>query len=464
MISFNYLDYCVIIAFFLVILAIGYFAAKNTNNESEDYLLGGRKVGLFLFVLTNVSTWYGGILGMGEFSYNYGLASWFTQGLPYYIFAFIFALLFAEKIRKASLFTIPDKITEIYGPKAGAISALVVFILVSPAPYLLMVANLVSLIFNLNLFVSLLISLLLVLVFMFQGGYKSDLYTDAFEFFVMFAGFIVILITAYFVYGGFGFLKANLPAAHLTLTGGASPVYITVWFFIALWTFADPGFHQRCYAAKDGGIARKGIIISIVLWFFFDFLTTTTGLYARAALPNLTTPSQSYLILAEKLLAPGVKGFFYIALLATVLSTLNSFLFISATTLGRDFFYKLAGKKEDFLIKRYTNIGLLISAITSVALAYLLPSVIGLWYTIGSLFIPGIIFLVAGAYYPKLKVGKNIAVAEIIIAVIASATWLFLKNANVLPEYLSQIEPMITGLVFALVIHLYGMKIKDMPA
>ena len=174
------------------------------------------------------------------------------------------------------------------------------------------------------------------------------------------------------MYGGFGVLKAIFGRA-FTVTGGFAG-YIPVWFFIALWTFADPGFHQRCYAAKDGGIARKGIIISIVLWFFFDFLTTTTGLYARAALPNLTTPSQSYLILAEKLLAPGVKGFFYIALLATVLSTLNSFLFISATTLGRDFFYKLAGKKEDFLIKRYTNIGLLISAITSVALAYLLPS------------------------------------------------------------------------------------------
>jgi SSS family solute:Na+ symporter len=88
---------------------------------------------------------------VGEFTYRYGLVSWFTQGFPYYIFALLFALFFAKKIRKASLFTVPDKLTEVYGKKVGMLSAIVVFVLVSPAPYLLMSASLLSLLLDINI-------------------------------------------------------------------------------------------------------------------------------------------------------------------------------------------------------------------------------------------------------------------------------------------------------------------------
>ncbi|RPI59802.1 MAG: hypothetical protein EHM44_11495, partial [Ignavibacteriales bacterium] len=144
MISFSSLDIIVILLFFLVLLTIGFVTSRKTKNDSEDYLLSNRKMGLFLFVLVSVSTWYGGIIGVGEFTYRYGLVSWFTQGFPYYLFAFLFAVFFAKKIREASLFTIPDKLGEVYGKQVGLASALIVFILVSPAPYLLMTANLIS--------------------------------------------------------------------------------------------------------------------------------------------------------------------------------------------------------------------------------------------------------------------------------------------------------------------------------
>ena len=97
MVSFSPSDYIIIILFFAAVLLIGFYYGRKTGDEADDYLLSGRKVGLFLFILTNVSTWYGGILGVGEFTYRYGLASWFTQGFPYYVFAFLFALFFAKK-------------------------------------------------------------------------------------------------------------------------------------------------------------------------------------------------------------------------------------------------------------------------------------------------------------------------------------------------------------------------------
>ena len=193
MVSFSLLDIAVVVTFIVVLLIIGFYSGKRTKDDADDYLLSGRKLGLLLFVLTTVSAWYGGILGVGEFTYRYGIASWFTQGLPYYLFAFLFALLFAKKIREASLFTIPDKLSDAYGKKVGLISAVLVFILVSPAPYLLMTASLISLIFNINIIYSLIISLILSLSYLFKGGFRSSVYTDSFQFFIMFLAFIIIL-------------------------------------------------------------------------------------------------------------------------------------------------------------------------------------------------------------------------------------------------------------------------------
>jgi SSS family solute:Na+ symporter len=456
MITFSNSDITVIILFFVLVLVIGFIAGRKKTNNPDDYLLGGRKVGLFLFILTNVSTWYGGILGVGEFTYRYGLASWFTQGFPYYVFALVFALFFAEKIRNASLFTIPDKLAEVYGERAGVISSIIVFILVSPASYLLMTASLISLIFHTSNIVSLLIALALSLAYLFRGGFLSDLYTDAFQFFVMFGGFIIIVFFAYNNLGGAGFLSANLPPEHLNLTGGASPAFLIVWFLIALWTFADPGFHQRCYSAKTGKVAKQGIIISIFFWALFDFLTTTTGLYARAALPGMEQPVLSFPLLAEKILAPGIKGLFYAGLFATIMSTFNSFLFLSATTISRDFLFRLDGKKDENKLKLFTIYGLIISGIISIILALSIPSVIEIWYTIGSVCIPGIILPVVSAYYQQIKIKKEILITEMIFSVIVSFTWYFIRDNFAGYGVLYEIEPMIAGLITAVLIHTYG--------
>ncbi len=460
MISFSPIDIIVILIFFSLLLIIGFVSSRKTKNNSEDYLLSGRKIGLFLFVLVNVSTWYGGIIGVGEFTYRYGLVSWFTQGLPYYFFAFLFALFFAKKIREASLFTIPDKLKEVYGKKVGLIAALIVFILVSPAPYLLMTANLISIVFNTHIIISLIIALILSASYLLHGGFRSNAYADAFQFFVMFAGFIIILIVSIFSFGGADYLKTNLPSSHLSITGGTSPAFIIVWFLIALWTFADPGFHQRCYAAKSGDIAKKGILISIILWALFDFLTTSTGLYAKAVLPNLSQPMLAFPLYAEKILSPGLKGIFYAAMFATIISTLNSFLFLSATTIGRDFIYRLNKNPKDEKIKLYTIIGIVISGFVSIIIAYLIPSVVEIWYTIGSLFIPGIILPVISAYYPKLQVNRKIILIEMTAAFISSTVWYYLRSELVGISVVHEIEPMLVGLVLSVGIHLIGCNLK----
>ncbi|MCW8818130.1 MAG: hypothetical protein OQK52_09685 [Ignavibacteriaceae bacterium] len=369
-------------------------------------------------------------------------------------------------MREASLFTIPDKLTEVYGKNVGLISAVIVFVLVSPAPYLLMTANLISLIFNISIIPALVISLVLSLIYLIKGGFRSNVYVDVFQFFVMFVGFILIVIFSGIQFGTFDFLSSSLPHNHLEITGGMSPTFLIVWFLIALWTFADPGFHQRCYAAKKGNIAMKGILISIIFWALFDFLTTTTGLFAKGVLPDLTDPVLAFPLFAEKVLPAGIKGIFYAALFATILSTQISFLFLSGTTIGRDFIYRVVSLSEtkpdiqianaEARLKYYTIIGLIISGILAAILAYLIPSVIQIWYTIGSLFIPGIILPVISAYYPKLRVSSTIISIEMIAAFHSSTIWYFLRSEFSNVSILNEVEPMLIGLLFALLIHLAG--------
>ncbi len=456
MISLDILDIVIILFFFLMVPAIGFYVSRSKQKSEEDYLLSGRNVGMFLFVTTTVSTWYGGILGVGEFSYSYGLVSWFTQGLPYYIFAILFAVFFAKKVRTASLFTIPEKLEQTYDRGVSILAALIIFFLVSPAPYLLMVGSLFSLIFDIHLAYGMIIGLILSSIYLLKGGYTADLWTDVFLFFVMFVGFIIIVFVSGNDYGGYDFLQNSLPESHLDFTGGFSSIYLTVWFLIALWTFSDPGFHQRCYAAKNGNIAKWGIILSVGIWILFDFLTTTTGLFSRAVLGEIENPVLAYPLLAEAVLSKGFKGVFYAALFATIFSTLNSFLFLSATTFGKDFAAKYFSKKLSII--NYTQIGLIAAGLVGVILALLIPSVIELWYTIGSLFIPSLIFLIVGSYYEKFEISRRIAIVEMITAIIVGMLWMILRDNELLASSFYEIEPMIVGLISAFLIHMVGMQ------
>lgn len=451
MISLNNIDIIVIILFLLTVLFIGLIPAPTKNKD--QYLLSGRNVGLLLFVITNVATWYGGILGIGELSYNYGLVSWITQGVPYYIFAIIFAFTIAKKIRETSLTTIPDKIELDYGKTNSLLSSVLIFILVSPAPYLLMMANILSLIFNLDILTSLIISGFLSSIYLFKGGYKSDLYTDAFEFVIMFLGFGILFFTAYYKLGDFNYLVNSLPSTHLKPFSQVSTGYMVVWFLIALWTFADPGFHQRCYAAKDSKVASRGIVISVGLWIVFDFLTNVSGLYSKAALPNLSNSVMAFPLLAEQILSPGIKGLFYAALFATILSTLNSFLFLSATTFSNDFIRRI---KPNIDVVKYTRIGLLISIILSITLAYFIESVIDLWYTLGSICIPGIIIVIFSTYYKSIKIDPKIITLEIIMGFISGLVWYIIRPYFITNYIFNLVEPMIVGLFIVGIIHSLG--------
>jgi SSS family solute:Na+ symporter len=463
MITLSFADKLIIAGYFISVLIIGLLSSRKSASAS-DFLLAGRSLTLPVFVMTLVSTWYGGILGVGEFSYRYGISNWVVQGVPYYIFAAVFAFLLAKKIRATNLLTIPDKLHQSYDKNTALLGAFLTFILMTPAPYILMLAVLLQLVTGWSLVLCVFIGTIATTVYLFFGGFRSDVNTDIFEFVFMFVGFAVILPFAYEKFGGWEFIQSHVPPLHLTWNGGNTVQFILVWFFIALWTLVDPAFHQRCYAAKSGEVAQRGILISIIFWFVFDAMTATAGLYARAALPDLAQPVMAYPMLAEATLPSVAKGLFYVGMLATIMSTLNTLAFVSATTIGRDIVWRKRDEVDDSRVNGYTRWGLVITASLSIALALVIPSVIKLWYAIGTVVIPGLLVPLVSSYFERWKVSSSVAFASMLLGWLTSLVWLLvgwtqeLGNADLYPF---GIEPMYPGLVVSTLIWGIGKSQHD---
>ena len=235
--------------------------------------------------------------------------------------------------------------------------------------------------------------------------------------------------------------------------------FIAVWFFIALWTFVDPSFYQRCAAARSPGVARTGILVSILFWLLFDAMTATAGLYARAALTTLDQPVMAYPRLAEITLPAVAKGAFFAGLLATVMSTLNSVTFISATTLGRDIVWRLRGSSGVGIERRFTRWGLAVTGTLSVLLALAIPSVVKLWYVIGTTVVPGLLIPLVSTYWGRARRSARVAVISMVAGWGTSTAWLiagWTQELGVSERYPLGVEPMYPGLAVALAVWLAG--------
>jgi len=168
----------------------------------------------------------------------------------------------------------------------------------------------------------------------------------------------------------------------------------------------------------------------------------------------------SFPLLAERILSPGIKGIFYAGLFATILSTSNSFLFLSGTTIARDFIFRLDKKQDESLLKKYTFIGLIISGIIALVLAYFIPSVIDIWYLLGSFSVPGIILPVVSAYYPKIKIRGKFILYEMILSVGVSILWYLIRGEFANVYFLKDVEPLLAGLFVSIVLHSFFLFMK----
>ena len=452
----HYLDWFAIGGYFILLLGLGFYKSSKKEDDS-DFILAGRKLSLPGFIATLVATWYGGILGVGENTYHYGIQTWFIFAFPYYVFGLLFAIFLAPKIRNLPHRSIPDHFRKHFGHKAGIFSAVLILFLASPAPYILSFGILLQHTLGWNLLPAILFSTVVSLIYIWYGGFRSVIRTDILQFIFMFTGFVFLLVFSWNYFGSPKTLLTELPERYFDPTGGNSIQYILVWFFIALWTFIDPGFYQRTAAAKSPETAQKGILISIGFWFVFDLLTISTGLYAVAILPNQTA-AMAYPELASHILPPFVYGIFLAGLYSTIMSTIDSNVLISAITFGRDILGRIQNRENVGDTTANIRKGLVVMAIIAVLLSVSIPSIVRLWYVIGSVIVPGLLFPFLLTFSKRKLLPRKI-IQVMGIPVIINSLWLIWGNIN--GAYPLQIEPFYPGLIISGML-LYHFAEKDL--
>ena len=189
------------------------------------------------------------------------------------------------------------------------------------------------------------------------------------------------------------------------------------------------------------------ILISTVIWCLFDFCTTFGALYARALIPAASS-KQAYLLYGVQILPNGLKGFFIAGVLAIILSTMDSYIHIAATTLSYDFLKQRV--KNAMLLN---HILLFFVGALAVALGTFFDGDIkSVWKTLGSysaacLLIP----MMFGYIFPK-KINDSMFVFSSILGVIGITYWRFAKHSG----FWNNIDAFYIGLAMSVLGLLFG--------
>ena len=422
--------------YLFTILGVGLLSKKSSNED--DYLFASRKLTLPSFIATFVTTWYGGILEIGRFTFENGIITWIIFGFFYYIAAILLLVFIAPKIHKNSINTIPGYFHINFGYIPGIISSIIILLLSSPAPYLMIFATIFNHVYDINYIYSIFIGLFFSVSYIMLGGFKSIIRTDKIQFIFMYVGFIILLIKLYTDFGGISFLINNAPQGHLELSNKLPIGYLISWLFISMITFIDPNIFHRVYSAKNKKILSKGILYSIVFWMIFDFLTISTGLYASAIIKSSVITSSPYLMLSDMVLPPYLQVFFIISLLSIVMSTIDSFTFTSAITIGNE----IKNKKS---MKFNTRIGLLITSIIAVVICISFNKVIDIWYVFGSIGASSLLIpLIKIIFNTDYKI--NYPTMTLIMPAAIASVWIYLG-------YPYNIDPIFPGMLSSFILN-----------
>lgn len=416
------LDY---IVFFIITLSTfafviwGNIKKRKSQIEEEnfiDLMLMGRKLTLPMFVATLVATWYGGIFGVSQIAFNHGIFNFVTQGIFWYITYIIFALFIIKKIGPYKAMTLPDLIGQMFGPKSEKLSAVFNIFNLIPIAYTISIGLMLKMLFGVTLELGIIIGMMFVLSYSFIGGFRSVVYSDIFQFFVMIISVVLVFILSFIQFGTNVF--DSLPDFYFEPLSNFTLTETLVWGFIALSTLVDPNFYQRCFAANSMETAKKGIFISTGIWIIFDLCLTFGAIYAKAIIPEANSEN-GYFLYALQLLPDGLKGFFLAGICATVLSTLDSYIFLAGSTIAHD----LVPKKFKSKVSIH-HLGILSVAFISVILANIFEGNIkNVWKSLGSISSSALLLPVMFGHIWKGKLNDNAFIFSSLMGAFGTVYW-----------------------------------------
>ncbi|MBQ7840206.1 MAG: sodium/proline symporter PutP [Lachnospiraceae bacterium] len=414
--------------YLLLMIVIGALYAKG-NTSSEEYFLGGRNLGGFVAALSAQASDMSGWLLMGLPGSIYALGTgqiWIAVGLfigTVCNWLFISGRLRRYTIRANNSLTLPTYFENRFHDNKKILLlissiTIVIFFLVYTASALAAGGKLFNSIFGIDYKIALAIGALVILIYTFLGGFMAVCVTDFVQGTLMLIGLLAVPIIALgMLDGGAGITAAlestNVPGGvdgYLNAFSNGSRPYTVVEILSQLaWGlgyFGMPHILVRFMAVRDEKELKKskGVALAwVALSLFFACLIGVVGraFLAPAVLADGLEENvfieMIIVMFTEKMNAPVIGGIFLCGILAAIMSTADSQLLVSASSMAEDIFRGVIKKDmDDKTVMKVSRITVFVIAILAFLIA-LDPnsSIMGLvsnaWAGLGAAFGPAVL-------------------------------------------------------------------------
>ena len=398
------IDLVIIVFYFVLVLAIGFYLRKQANT-GEDFFLAGREMTAWIAGLSFLSANLGALelMGWAGASYQYGIlaAHWYWIGaIPAMLFL---ALVMMPFYYISKTHSVPGYLKLRFGEPSRALSSIsfaFMTVLMSGINMYSM-ALVLKIILGWNINFSIMVSSITVAVYVALGGLRSAIFNEVLQFILIWAGALLIPILGLIEAGGWSGLKARIAT-------NASAEYTHLWSTLGKFNDNPMGIHwtgivfglgaiismgywttdflvvQRVLAAKDLRAAKMAPIIGAGFKMLVPFIVILPGLLGLAVLPvklvgetrAIATGGHSYNEVLPLMLArycgPGLLGLGITALIAGFMSgmagNVSAFTTVWTYDIYRAFIKKDASDAHYVSMGRWSTI---IGVAISIGTAYL---------------------------------------------------------------------------------------------
>jgi sodium/proline symporter len=410
----NSLQTLIIMALYLAaMIVIGIFFAKVANEGSENFFIGGRRLGPWVAAMSaeasDMSGWL--LMGLPGVAYWCGLAdaTWTAIGLA--IGTYLNWLFVSKRLRHYShaagnSITIPEFFSNRFREKKKVILTIgAVFILVFFAVYtascFVTVGKLFNQLFNIDYTVMMLIGAVFVLTYTFLGGFLAESFTDFVQGIVMVIALVAVLVVGVSAAGGVGAVVDNarsipgffeffgianpdvvngvqqISANGTPLFKEASPYgFLTIISTMAwgLGYFGMPQVLLRFMGIRKASELKKSRRIATIWAVIAMAAAVSIGIVGRAVFPTaLQTSAASesiFIVISQALMNPLVAGIMMAGILAATMSSSDSYLLIAASAFARNIYQGIIKKDaSDKTIMWVSRITLLVVALVGIIIA-----------------------------------------------------------------------------------------------
>lgn len=347
------LDILFIILYFAAVFGVAWWAFKKNKNESEGYFLAGRDmgwiaIGTSLFMSNIGSEHLVGLSGTGAAS---GLAVGHFEWLAALILLLL-GWLFVPFYLRSGVYTMPEFLGKRYNSACQTYFtgiSIVGYVLTKISVSLYAGGIIIQEITGIDLWMSAGVIVIFTGLYTVMGGLRAVVYTDVFQTVILLLGSFILVFSGLNAVGGWSSLVSQSPEGFFQMWKASShpdfpwtgivfgaPI-LGIWYWCT-----DQCIVQRTLSAKNLGHARGGTILAGYLKILPVFLFVLPGIMARVIFSDMDA-SQSDKALPKMvmhLLSPGVKGVFFAALLAALMSSLAAVFNSCSTLITWDVFRK----------------------------------------------------------------------------------------------------------------------------